>query len=392
MNTTDKTICMLSDTHELFDDRIYWKECLSLKKKGFNVIHLGVADKQNDFLSKEGIRLISVERKQIFKTNKADRVFRFIFLKNQTNKALFKKARQIKADFYTIHDLKPAKLISRLKKLAHNPKVFYAAHESYADQLRDYSSRKGFTRITTNWYANYIYTREKKACKFADKVIAFDDAVAEEFKSTINPGKVCVIYNYTNLETTNQKAEKVYDLVYLGGISDVRGIINIIEALHECKKILQNIKLLLLGRIYDPAFKVRLFETIEKLELTTNIEYKEWVPYNDVPEYLSKSKVGLVLLKPIAKFYKNIPIKQFEYMAFGLPVIGSDLPPISNFIEPVEAGIIVDPLNISAISNAMINLLTDENLYSKHSKNGLRAAKEKYCWKISESELFKLYK
>jgi glycosyltransferase involved in cell wall biosynthesis len=116
---------------------------------------------------------------------------------------------------------------------------------------------------------------------------------------------------------------------------------------------LPGIKLLLLGKIHNPTFRERIDQRITELDIKPNIEYKEFVPHPEVRRYLAESRIGLVTLLPIPKFHKNIPIKQFEYMAFGLPVVCSNLPPIENFIRPVEAGIIVDPENPVEIANAL---------------------------------------
>jgi len=383
---------MLSDMHPLFDDRIYWKECISLKKFGYKVIHLGVGESNIDKISEHGIRLICIQRKTYSKNLYLDIIIRNVFFRKQLNKKLFKIASQLKADYYNIHDLKLTIFMKRLKNLPHKPMIIYSIHESYPDKIRDYNRESRLINLFKPFYAKYIEWWEMKNSCYSDFIITFDNALYKKFSAIYNKEKVKIIFNYTNLFPKKRtQTKKLYDLIYIGGLSEQRGIINILMAVSKCKIELPEIKLLLLGKVCNNDFNNKIIRTIHEYNLTTNIEFKNWVPYSEVENYLSKSKVGMVILLPIPKFFKNIPIKQFEYMAFGLPVIGSDLPPITQFVKPVNAGILVDPTNIQNISDAIIRLLTDIDTYNKMSKNALKAAKEKYNWKFEEKKYLKLF-
>jgi len=383
---------MLSDMHPLFDDRIYWKECLSLKKHGYNVIHIGVGESNTDKISEHGIRLICIQKKVYSKNLYLDIIIRKIFFRKKLYKKLFKIASELKADYYNIHDLKLTSYMKRLKILPHKPITIYSIHESYPDKIRDYNRESRLINLFKPFYAKYIEWWEMKNSYYSDFIITFDNALYKKFSATYNKEKVKVIYNYTTLFPKKRTPTKrIYDLIYIGGLSEQRGIINILIAISKCKTRLPGIRLLLLGKVCNNDFNNKIIRTIHEYNLTTNIEFKNWVPYREVENYLSKSKVGMVILLPIPKFFKNIPIKQFEYMAFGLPVIGSDLPPITQFVKPVNAGILVDPTNIQNISDAIIRLLTDINTYNTMSKNALKAAKEKYNWKFEEKKYLKLF-
>ncbi|MFO7657508.1 MAG: glycosyltransferase family 4 protein [Bacteroidales bacterium] len=391
--TQPKMICMLSDMHGLYDDRIYWKECLSLKEHGYNVIHIGIGDKSSDTISEHGIRLITLVRNKYSNNVYIDILIRNIFFRNQLYRNIFKTAKNLNSDYYTIHDLKSSKLINWFKKSKLNSKITYCIHESYPDKIRDYNKSNLLFNLLKRIYAFYIEKWEIRNSALADHIVVFDDALYDKFTGIFSKEKVKVIYNFTSLfpESEYEQVDKIYDLIYIGGLTEYRGILNILKAVALCKKEFPNIRLLLLGMTYDKYFDNRMIRLIKDLSLDSNVEYKKWVPYQEVKMYLSKSKIGLVLLLPIPKYLKNIPIKQFEYMAFGLPVIGSDLPPISKFIKPVEAGILVDPEIIEMISDAIIQLLTNSKRYNTMSENAKKAAFEKYNWKNEELKLLTLY-
>ena len=96
--------------------------------------------------------------------------------------------------------------------------------------------------------------------------------------------------------------------------------------------------------------------------------------------------------KKVKTFEVSMPIKIFEYMAFGLPVIGSNFGHMKDYIEKDACGIAVAPNDAEAISTAIIRLLTNKDLYSKYSENGRAAAQSKYRWELEFEKLLGHYK
>lgn len=85
------------------------------------------------------------------------------------------------------------------------------------------------------------------------------------------------------------------------------------------------------------------------------------------------------------------PNKLFEYMAAGLPVICSDEPLWVEEIESVNAGICVNPEDVSAIREAIVKLLNDRELAQEMGRNGRRAVETKYSWTAEAEKLSKFY-
>ena len=49
-------ICFIADKHNLYDDRIYWKMAVPLKKRGYNVYYLLISDEEKKGITEEGIK------------------------------------------------------------------------------------------------------------------------------------------------------------------------------------------------------------------------------------------------------------------------------------------------------------------------------------------------
>jgi glycosyltransferase involved in cell wall biosynthesis len=85
-----------------------------------------------------------------------------------------------------------------------------------------------------------------------------------------------------------------------------------------------------------------------------------------------------------------MPIKLFEYITFGLPVITSDFGHLKSVTEINQTGLIISPNDKSSICDAMENLLVNNKLYNDLVLNCINEA-PKYHWSIMEKRLLYLY-
>jgi glycosyltransferase involved in cell wall biosynthesis len=102
--------------------------------------------------------------------------------------------------------------------------------------------------------------------------------------------------------------------------------------------------------------------------------------------------VGLVLLHPVGDYVNSYPVKLFEYMAAGLPVVASNFPLWRRIVEGKRCGITVDPLNSKAIAEAIEYLLSNPGEAMQMGENGRQAVEQHYNWKNEAKKLVNLYK
>ena len=130
---------MLSCRHQLQDDRIYWKEALTLAVAGYRVIHIAVGTQKADYTSAEGIRLIQIMPALYSKNKWLNRICSLITRRKHLLDGIFTAAVATNADVYHFHDLEINAIGSRLKGLPWHPKIIYDVHEAYADLIRDHA-------------------------------------------------------------------------------------------------------------------------------------------------------------------------------------------------------------------------------------------------------------
>ncbi len=388
-----RKICFLADKHDLFDDRIYWKMAVPLKEKGYDVYYVLIRDEIKKGITKEGIKYDILKVKTFSKNRYLNFILKNINPSNNYKK-LFKKATKINADVYHFHDLWINKIGKKLKSLPQKPVVIYDVHEPFAIDIKDDVGRHSKIKWLMNLYVNYIDSWEKKCAKRYDFIITTEENVRDSFRKVISDERVEVIYNFTDLYkdfTSIPLKNKEYDFIYCGGATESRGVIKILEAVKIAKKNIPNIKVVFVGRYTPSTLKLKLQKFINSNDLKNNVQLIPFVKYAQVSDFYNKSKVGLITWQPAKALSIKMPIKIFEYMAFALPIIGSNFGHIKEYIKKENCGITVDPNSPEEISNAMITLLTDSNKYNVYSKNGRKATLEKYKWDFEFKRLIGFY-
>jgi hypothetical protein len=175
-------ICFLADKHDLFDDRIYWKMAVPLKKMGYEIHYLLIRDKDKTGITKEGIHFEVLKVKTFSKNKYLNFILKNLEINNNYKK-LFNKAKNLNADIYHFHDLWINKIGVKLKNLKQNPVVFYDAREPYAEDYLSYTKATGWLKKGVELFAKFVDQWEKKKAKHYDLVISNEEIVCNNFRT-----------------------------------------------------------------------------------------------------------------------------------------------------------------------------------------------------------------
>jgi glycosyltransferase involved in cell wall biosynthesis len=151
------------------------------------------------------------------------------------------------------------------------------------------------------------------------------------------------------------------------------------------------VKALIIGPFETEQLKNEMAHYIINSRLQQNIELKSPVPFTEMPLYYNQSSIGLGLFRSTPKYNSFMPIKLFEYMAFGLPVIFSDQGPSAKIIKEANCGLLVNTNNIESVVEAMRALIANKELYFLLSENGKKAVATKYNWEKEKHKLLAIY-
>lgn len=358
----------LTSAHPRYDTRIFIKMCASLSQYGHEVI-LVVADGMGNEV-RNAITIIDVGK---VRGGRLARMF-------LTTINIYKIALLENGDIYHLHD---PELIPIGLKLKHQGKtVVFDSHEDVPKQMLSKPYLNPFLRKLIGMLFGYY---EGIACKKFDGIITATPFIRDKFLA-INQNTID-INNFpisSELYQTVNWDNKENAVCYIGGITKVRGVCEIVKSLAFTNT---SIQLFLVGKFTEPAIekKVRSFGGWK------NVNALGFLGRDEVRDVLAKSIAGLVVFHSLPNHVDAQPNKMFEYMSAGIPVIASNFPLWKEIIEGNNCGICVNQDDPISISKA-INYLANNPLRAReYGMNGLKAIKNKYNWSIEEKKLFNFY-
>jgi glycosyltransferase involved in cell wall biosynthesis len=163
-------------------------------------------------------------------------------------------------------------------------------------------------------------------------------------------------------------------VVYTGQLHIEKGV----DVLVRAAALLKNVTVVLVGG--EAADQNRLRQLIQDIG-AHNIILLDYVPPTEVASYL---KAANVLVMPhSAKVTESAkytcPLKLFEYMAAGVPIVASELPAITDVIRHGENGWLVEPDSPSALAEGIRHLLENKSLASAMARKAKQDS-ESYTW------------
>lgn len=358
---SSKKICHFTSVHNPLDERIFLKECVSLHNAGYDVSIVA----KGDSFEKMGIHIIGCG----YPNNRLERMLFF-------SRKIYTKVREENYDLYHFHD--PELLPYGLRLAKEGKKVIFDSHEEVAAQILD----KNWLPPRSRRLISGVYSRyEAKVLKRFVAIIAATARIAQTLKS-INPN-IVVINNYPKLDdivfqdTPFSNRESL--VCYVGSISKNRGE-------DTMKEVMDGIDadLILAGK--------HAVERIPTKREGHYIDYIGQVDRTGVNAVYGKSKLGLLFFLHEKNHLKSQPVKMFEYMAAGLPIVATDFPLWREIIEKKsKCGICVDVNDPDEVVSVMSYLLSNDSIAEEMGINGRRAVEREYNWEIEEKKLLNLY-
>jgi len=358
---------MLTTVHPPFDTRIYHKEAVSLAKK-YDVTVIapsdGVIEQKTD-----NVRVITVKKP-------GSKLFHPLTLLR-----VFIEGMKQNCDVYHCHE-PSSLLVAVILKLIKQKKVIYDAHEHFPLLISENSAFPTFLRPIVRIFASIW---ERLLLYFADVIITVDEVLALNYRKYHSA--VCVISNYPPLHLIEElePVDLTGQMIYVGGISKERGFY---EMLHAAE--MAHVPLVCVGDFTDEKNRSEIIQYLRE-HPSKNISFTGRLSHPDTLKHIAQSMAGMCILHPTPRFIDAVPIKLFEYMACGKPVIASDFPVVREVVEEGGCGVLVDPRNVEEISKVIQDLFNNPDIAKEMGKNGQRIVAGQYNWGRMEKKLLDLY-
>ncbi len=360
-----RPVVMLANAgHRPLDTRIFFKESKSLHEAGWPLTL--IIPHKEDFV-KEGIQVKAVRPP----SKGWEQLVRCPW-------DIWKMARrESRRSVFHLHDSELL-IVGLLLKLGGRT-VVYDAHEDTPLQI----SYQHWIPSWIKWaYSLFYRLLEKLAGWFFDAVIVAEPVIARYFPSR----KVLLVRNFPIMASFKDEkplSERKDQMVYVGLLSRPRGAAEMLAAFKEARTRCGSV--FVLGGKFAPA----ILEN--QLLPQPGVQFMSWLPYEKMIETLYESRIGVIVPNPIERYRTNYPVKLFEYMAAGMPVIASREGESAAFVREADAGILVNPLDPHEIAEAMVKLATDLSVAQEMGQRGRRLIQEKYNWEAEARKLVQLY-
>ena len=176
-------------------------------------------------------------------------------------------------------------------------------------------------------------------------------------------------------------------ILYLGHLYEWKGFDTVVESARKTQN--NNILFVVVGGTQKDIEK---YKRIIKDENINNLFFVGHQQQKNTPYYLKSADV--LLLPNVATSEESVkftsPIKMFEYMASGNPIIASDLPSIKEVLNEKNS-VLVEAGNASSLLIGVNRVLEDNNFAEKIASRAKEDA-QKYTWDIYAQKILNFIK
>lgn len=352
------------------DPRVY-EEAKALVEDGHHVTILAW-DRELRFSEREKIGKIEIIRVKVKGSYGKFSGFFFPLL------LYYKKAKEFagRIDYQAVHahdfDTLPLGIcLARRRKVP----LIYDVHDDYASMIAE---------SVPSFLASFVDLLQRALMRFATHIIYANEALHRLFGI---PGHV--VMNCKDPEDYEISVEELrtslklegFTIVYIGIFRQGEFLRLLIEAAKRSGAYL------ILGG--DGPYREEVLRLISGEE---RIKYVGWVPADEIPKY-TKLADAIVVLNDPSKRYDRVstPVKMFEAMAAGIPVIVARGTEAEKIVSEENCGLAIDFGNLNSLILAL-QKLQDKQLWKKLSENAIKAAMKKYNRRVQMARLKKLYR
>ncbi len=368
------SVCLLTNVHHPLDQRIFYKQALSLAQAGHRVVVIGPGPAELAGC-RDGVEIRTVPQPR-------SAWGRFCNL----GRVLW-ASWGVRAHVYHFHDpeLLPVGLFLRLL----GKQVCYDVHE-YFPQVA--LVRAWVPRWLRRPLAALVDRAERLSARWLSGVVG----VVEEQGDRFRHRPFAAVKNYPRLEwfpIANGQPRTGPELIHVGSLSEDRGALLLLEIMRLLRQTHPQVRLLTLGPFHTAHLESRFRDQMRAYGLEGRVECRTTtVPYQELGTLIRTSRIGLI---PGQASPKNltpfVPTKLFEYLACGLPVVASALPSIQGFYAVANWGILVDPADAAAHAHAIAYLLDHPEEARAKGAQGRKAVETHYNWAQEEQKLLAFY-
>lgn len=279
-------------------------------------------------------------------------------------------------------------LADGLLSLLGGARVVYEAHAVEALLYRERAAIYGTAEATSEAKARRLERRERRVWQRAAGVVTTTAGIQKSFEAAFGPReRTRVIPNGCDVPASREfpglAAERPPRVLYAGQLYPWKGVDVLVEAMAH----VEDARLVVLGGLTgEPDFE-RVRALVSARGLEARVELRGTLPQVQVAQELARAAaVAVPFLKTGMTERHTSPLKAFEAMAAGRPIVASDMPSSREFLRDGENALLVAPGDAAALATALNRLLQDRALAQALAEAAYAEA-PRYSWDARAQKL-----
>ncbi len=192
-------------------------------------------------------------------------------------------------------------------------------------------------------------------------------------------GKVRVVPNAVNparfIDVIATLPRDGFVIGFVGALRSTNGFNTLIESFTNVAQQIPTARLLIVG---DGPVREHLNRELGARGLTERVHFTGQVAPDAVPGLLASMDVGVAPYPPLSMFYSS-PLKIYEYMAAGLPIVASKIGQVAEIIEHEQTGLLFPPGDAAALTRVLCDLKSDPEK-ARRLGDQARTASHQHTW------------
>jgi glycosyltransferase involved in cell wall biosynthesis len=216
---------------------------------------------------------------------------------------------------------------------------------------------------------------------FQAREIARDSQIKEDHISVIpNPISESLLQDALSQTRTEPQSPVV---LYTGRIEHRKGTLDLLQSIPAVASTFPDVKYLVVGGRHNSIDDKTLNETLNRPGVGEHTELVGHVQWQQLADWYRRASVFVM-----PSLYETFGISVIEAMAFGLPVVATNVGGLPEVVQDGVTGILVPPKDPNALADAVIRLLRDSDLRRRMGDAGReRVLKEFRVDRIVEQTL-----
>lgn len=216
----------------------------------------------------------------------------------------------------------------------------------------------------------------------ATRVVAVSNEVADYVcQHGGDPSRVVVVPNGVDLglyadASVRQPADDRFTIGFLGSLKPWHGVHVLVDTLARLVATDQRYHLHVIG---DGPERERIEAALAERRLSAHATLVGQVDRSDVPRELARLDCAVAPYPRLDDFYFS-PLKVFEYMAAGRPIVASRIGQIESVLDDGETAVLVEPGNPAALAEAIDRLRQQPAAASRLAHAARQRAFERHGW------------